>query len=206
MDAGRRRIDTIVLAAGAGRRFETSAPKPLAVVNGRPMVVSTIDRLRQGGAQRVIVVVGYGAGAVREAVEQAFPKHLDSFSFVENEAFTAGLASSLRAAIDAVNPASIGSLIHHADRPFVKPETVGQVLALAREGVRAVVPRFRRHPGFPVYLSVELLAAIRPTLQGDQGARRYLRAHEEDVTYLDVEDRGVVEDVDTQADLERSSM
>ncbi len=206
MDAGRRRIDTIVLAAGAGRRFETAGPKPLAVVNGRPMVVSAVDRLRRGGARQMIIVVGHRADTVRETLEQAFPQQVNRLSFVKNRAFATGLASSLRTAIDAVDPASIGCLIHHADRPFVEPDTVARVLGLAWEGARAVVPRFRQRPGFPVYLSAGMLAVIRPDLRGDEGARRYLRAHEEDVTYLDVEDRGVVEDVDTRADLERSSM
>lgn len=206
MDERGRRIDTIVLAAGLGRRFEGAALKPLTSVRGRPMVVETIDRLRRGGSTRIIIVIGHGAGAVREAIEQAFPRSEGRVAFVENRAYASGLASSLRAGIDAADPQAMGCLIHHADRPFVEPRTVADVLALAGEGTAVVVPRFHRRPGFPVYLSTAVLVDVRPTLHGDQGARRYLREHREVVTYLDVADRGVVEDADTPEDLERSRM
>ncbi len=204
MDAGRRSIDTIVLAAGLGRRFGTDIPKPLALLHGRPMVVETIDRLIQGGAERIIVVVGHGANAVRQAIADASSLPSERVSIVENRSYRSGLASSFRAGINAVDPEAIGCLIHHADRPFVKPETVARVLASAGAGAQAVVPRFHRQPGFPVYISTELLASVRPTLLGDQGARRYLRGHEDVVTYLNVEDCGVAQDADTPADLERS--
>ncbi|MBN1859634.1 nucleotidyltransferase family protein [Candidatus Bipolaricaulota bacterium] len=206
MDPGGKRIDTIVLAAGLGRRFGTTVPKPLASMHGRPMVVETVDRLRRGGAARIIVVVGHGADAVRQAVEDAFPFASTELAFVENSAYASGLASSFRAGIDAADAGAMGCLIHHADRPFVRPQTVARVLGVATGGAQAVVPRFRQQPGFPVYISTNLLADVRPTLTGDQGARLFLRAHEDIVTYLDVEDCGVVKDADTHADLERSMM
>jgi len=206
VDAGGRRIETIVLAAGMGRRFGGSSLKPLAAVHGRPMVVETLDRLRRGGAKHIVIVVGRGADAVREAIEHGFPQAGREFAFVRNRGYTGGLASSLRVGIDAADSDAAGCLIHHADRPFIEPCTVAHILAVAGGGAQAVVPRFREQPGFPVYISAEVLAAVRPTLRGDQGARRFLRAHDEIVTYLDVEDRGVVEDADTPADLERSLM
>ena len=56
----------IVLAAGKGTRMESELPKVLVPVCGRPMVRYVLDALRQAGARRLVVVVGYRADLVRE--------------------------------------------------------------------------------------------------------------------------------------------
>ena len=59
-----------MLAAGAGTRLRDISPvKPLAEVAGRPLIVHVIDRLRQAGVGEVVVVTGYEADRVGEAVE-----------------------------------------------------------------------------------------------------------------------------------------
>ncbi|MEE9602024.1 MAG: NTP transferase domain-containing protein [Thermoguttaceae bacterium] len=59
----------IVLAAGKGTRMKSELPKVLAEVCGRPMIDYVLDALESAGIQRRIVVIGYGAELVREALE-----------------------------------------------------------------------------------------------------------------------------------------
>ncbi len=61
-------VPAIVLAAGKGTRMKTELPKVLAPVAGRPMIAYTLDALRAGGVRRLILVVGYRAETVREAL------------------------------------------------------------------------------------------------------------------------------------------
>jgi bifunctional UDP-N-acetylglucosamine pyrophosphorylase/glucosamine-1-phosphate N-acetyltransferase/UDP-N-acetylglucosamine pyrophosphorylase len=56
----------IVLAAGKGTRMQSELPKVLVPVCGRPMIRYVIDALRAGGAERIVVVVGYEALRVKQ--------------------------------------------------------------------------------------------------------------------------------------------
>lgn len=58
----------IVLAAGKGTRMKSDLPKVLFPVCGRPMLSYVLDATRAGGVERTIVVVGYRAELVEEAI------------------------------------------------------------------------------------------------------------------------------------------
>ncbi|KAA1259524.1 Bifunctional protein GlmU [Rubripirellula obstinata] len=58
----------IVLAAGKGTRMNSDLPKVLCSVVDRPMIHFVLDSLEKAGIKRLIVVVGYEADAVREAL------------------------------------------------------------------------------------------------------------------------------------------
>ena len=60
----------IVLAAGQGKRMQSELPKVLHLLNGRPLLAWVLDSARAAGAERIVVVVGYG----REQVEAAVSK------------------------------------------------------------------------------------------------------------------------------------
>ena len=63
-------LEVIILAAGQGRRMQSSLPKVLHTLAGQPLVVHVLERARKLGAQQIHVVVGHGAEAV-EATESA---------------------------------------------------------------------------------------------------------------------------------------
>jgi len=85
----------VVLAAGKGTRMNSELPKVLCPVNGRPMIEYVLDSLAEAGIDRQIVVIGYEANKVREAL--ADREHVDAvFESIAEEDF------SLRAAIHAI--------------------------------------------------------------------------------------------------------
>jgi bifunctional UDP-N-acetylglucosamine pyrophosphorylase/glucosamine-1-phosphate N-acetyltransferase len=64
-------MQTVVLAAGAGTRMRPLTdrrPKPTLPVADRTLVERVVDGARAAGAGRVVVVVGYAADAVRDAL------------------------------------------------------------------------------------------------------------------------------------------
>ena len=61
-------IISLVLAAGKGTRMKSSLPKVLHTVGGQPMVQHVLDAAISAGATRNIVVVGFGAQVVAEAL------------------------------------------------------------------------------------------------------------------------------------------
>ncbi|MCY2990586.1 MAG: NTP transferase domain-containing protein [Planctomycetota bacterium] len=58
----------VVLAAGKGTRMKSDRPKVLAQVLGRPLIDFVLDSLACAGVGRTVVVVGYRADLVREAL------------------------------------------------------------------------------------------------------------------------------------------
>jgi 1L-myo-inositol 1-phosphate cytidylyltransferase len=64
--------DAVILAAGKGQRLRAAAsdpPKPLHTVGGVMLIKRTLLTLARAGVTRVVVVTGFGAELVRNAVE-----------------------------------------------------------------------------------------------------------------------------------------
>lgn len=58
----------VILAAGKGTRMKSSLPKVLHQVGGKPMVQHVLDAAVFAGAAKSIVIVGFGAESVTEAL------------------------------------------------------------------------------------------------------------------------------------------
>ena len=63
-----RSLAAVVLAAGKGERLKSATPKVLHPVCGRPVLWHTLQAVRAVRPSRIVVVVGYGADDVRDAV------------------------------------------------------------------------------------------------------------------------------------------
>jgi len=61
-----RELAAVVLAAGQGTRMRSRRPKVLHELGGRPMLAFPLAAAAQLGARRQLVVIGFGADAVRE--------------------------------------------------------------------------------------------------------------------------------------------
>lgn len=60
-------FEVLILAAGEGKRMNSSRPKVLQPVGGRPMLTHLVETTRSLGAGAVRIVIGSGAEQVREA-------------------------------------------------------------------------------------------------------------------------------------------
>jgi choline kinase len=89
-------MTAIILAAGVGRRLADAfgeRPKCLIEVGGRSLLLRLVDGLEEVGVERIVVVAGFGAGAVRAALAGR-PR----VECVVNERFREGAILSLWAA------------------------------------------------------------------------------------------------------------
>lgn len=59
----------IILAAGQGKRMNSNRAKVLHEVCGRPMISYVVDAARGAGAKTIVVVVGYAADQLYEALD-----------------------------------------------------------------------------------------------------------------------------------------
>ena len=64
----KRRLSSIVLAAGKGTRMKSKIPKVLHPVAGRPMILHIIEQLKKSQMSEVRLVVGHGVESLEAAV------------------------------------------------------------------------------------------------------------------------------------------
>lgn len=185
------RIAGVLLAAGRGRRF--GAPKLLApLADGTPLGLAAAHHLRAALPEVVAVVHPED----RELARLLAAAGMRVVACADAEA---GMGVSLAAGVSATADAD-GWLITLADMPYVTVDSVrllGQALA---DGAALVAPCYRGQRGHPVGFSAEFGPALR-ALQGDRGARDLLARHADRLQCLEVDDPGILRDVDTPADL-----
>ena len=191
-------FEAILLAAGESRRM--GYPKPLLKLGSRTFIEILAAAMLQSVA-RLIVVVGAHADAVRGAIP-GDPRIL----VVENPDFVKGQLSSIKAALLQVGPAAAGALIHLADHPMVRAETFAAVIdGYRRVGKPIAIARYHGRRGHPVLFAREMFVELAAAPE-DQGARVVVAADPSRVAYVDVDDPGVLTDLDTPEDMERAGL
>ncbi len=184
-------IYAVVLAAGAATRME-GKPKALLRDSANQTYLSRIAvTAREGGAGGVIAVVGPPHG---DAVKKALPPGVAG---ALNSRPERGMLSSVQVGLQAVPRGCIAVLVWPVDVPFVKATTV-RALINATPG-KLVVPQHEGKGGHPLRIPQQLFGAVM-ALDGDAGLKALLDAHPERVERLEVDDPGIVVDVDTPAD------
>ncbi len=185
----------IVLAAGRGSRF-LGADHKLAQRLGSATVFATTLRHAVATQLPVVVVTTEAfADVARRSVAARDVIVLPEVGTPGQEAL--GMGYSIASGVSAI-PDAGGWLILPGDMPMVRSDTM---LEVARElADHAVV--FAQHKGVrghPVGFSAELYSEL-ATLRGDEGARRLVARYP--AIGVEVDDPGVLIDVDTEADLE----
>jgi CTP:molybdopterin cytidylyltransferase MocA len=187
------RVAGLLLAAGAGRRF--GRPKALVEAAGEPLLVRSLRVLADGGCTPVRVVLGARAEEARALLP-------DPSIAVEAPDWASGMGASLRAGLFAVrelDPAPDAVLVHLVDLPWVGPEVVSRLAAVADPSVVARAS-YQGGPGHPVLFGRRWWAEISEQASGDRGARDWL-ATRDDLRLVECADLGRGDDVDTPADL-----
>jgi molybdenum cofactor cytidylyltransferase len=181
----------VVLAAGPGRRFGGTEHKLQQPLGGSSVLGAT---LRHAVESRLPVLVVTTERLAPLAADVLAARDLLVLADADTRR---GIGHSIAAGV-AERASAHGWLVLPGDMPLVKPATLRAVAAaLAEHPVACAQYRGRR--GYPVGFAAELYSEL-VMLSGDDGARRLIArypAHGEEV-----DDPGVLVDVDTVADLE----
>lgn len=165
----------VILAAGRGERFYASGGrrhKLEALLAGKPILTWVIDAVNAAGLR---------------------------WHLVKPEGGTAGMGHSIALGVQAT-PDAAGWLVLPGDLPLIKPASL-RLVAEALQDHPLVVPRHRQQSGHPVGFGRQHQAALL-ALSGDQGAKSIVQAARQQgqVRDLQLEDPGVVQDIDTLSD------
>lgn len=162
----------LVLAAGAGRR--AGGPKALRrTADGTPWLQLAVERMRAAGCSEVLVLLGAGAEEARSLVPAGA-------RVIVVADWAQGAGATLRAGIRAAGAGTAEALlVTLVDLPDASVDAVTRVIETA-DGPRShalAQATYHGRPGHPVLIGRTHWAALADELDGDVGARDYLRAH-----------------------------
>src|SRR5262245_13140813 len=191
----------VILASGRSTRMGT--PKALLILpgSGESFVRRLALTCLEGGVPEVLVVGRPDDGALQAEVE-AIGR---SIRFVANPvADEGGQLSSVLAALGVADrPGVQGMIVTPVDVPLVGASTVATLLsrfATSRAPILRAV--YRGAHGHPVLFSRAVFNDLRRA-DPAVGAKAVVRAHAGDVLNIEVDDPGVLRDVDTPEDYRR---
>ena len=164
------------------------SPKALLRYRGENFL-NTLTGLFATRCEPVIVVLGAHAAEVRAGATRAA-------TFVLNPDYRTGQTSSMQCGLRAVPESAEGVLFTLVDHPAVSPATLEALLAPGKALLR--VPRYQGERGHPIWISRDLIPEFLALPQSG-AAREIVRAHTADTEFVDVDDPGILADIDDPA-------
>jgi molybdenum cofactor cytidylyltransferase len=192
-------VPGIILAAGLSTRMGT--PKALLLASsGRTFVRVLAYALLDGGVTDALIVRRPDDERLQHEVESLGPR----VRIVVNEHADTGQLSSVVAGLNAADrPGVRGVLVTPVDAPFVRSATIRALIETASAAHPPIVrPAYHGRHGHPVIFSRALFDELRRA-DPSVGAKAVVHAHMADIINLEVDDPGVLADVDTPEDYDR---
>jgi molybdenum cofactor cytidylyltransferase len=178
----------IILAGGKSSRM--GVPKALLEFEGETF----LDRLIgvfSPFCSPVIAVLGHEPERIRQGLRRATGADIRW-----NADHELGQLTSLQCGLRAVPAAAPGVLFTPVDYPAIRPETIRAMIDVAmQERALLVLPRYMGKRGHPVLCSREIVDQIL-ALPPDGQARSVIRRYQEGAHYVDIDDPGVLDDID----------
>ncbi|WP_426399193.1 nucleotidyltransferase family protein [Ralstonia sp. R-29] len=193
-----RPVVGVLLAAGRGSRFDPAGAANKLLVrlaDGTPVAVQAARHLKQALAN-VVAVVPAAATHGAQVDQLAALLAEAGCEVLRCPSAARGMGASLAAGV-AARPDAGGWIIALADMPWITPQTIEQV-AQAMDADHCVAPFHAGQRGHPIGFGADYFAGL-TALDGDEGARRLIDPAA--LVRINVDDAGVLRDVDTPADL-----
>ena len=135
-------MNIVILAAGMGKRMRSRLPKVLQPLAGMPMLAHVLEKARLlGKNNRIIVVVGHGA----EAVKNYFSQAEDITFALQSEQLGTG-----HALLQALPYCEKGepTLVLLGDVPLIRSETLTKLVQAAGDGVGLLTVKLSNPKGY----------------------------------------------------------
>ena len=181
----------ILLAAGESSRM--AQLKALLPWRGQTLLEHQVSALLEGGAERVVVVLGHRADELRPLVEGC-----EGASWVLNPDYLQGKTTSIKAGLSALEVGSVAEiLLLNVDQPRSAPD-VAHILNTHRAHDHIVtVPTCDGKGGHPIVLSAQLLDELLAIDEESQGIKAVVRRRPDSVKRIPLDNPEILLDLNT---------
>lgn len=182
----------IILAAGESKRL--GEPKQNLLFLDKTLLQRSVETACETNCSPVLVVLGANYDLIYPRIPQ------DKVKILHNPEWREGLASSIRVGIAAL--AEIDEIdsvvIMLCDQPFVTSALIDELIRKQQLTGKAIVAcAYKQTVGVPVIFQRALFNELL-LLQGDEGAKKLLKSHPDDIESLPFEGGSI--DIDTTED------
>ena len=191
----------LILAAGMSSRMDEF--KPLLPLNGKTLIENTVDSLIDGGADKVLIVIGYRADDIKRLLQN---KYNDRIIFATNEEYEkTDMFCSFKIGIKAM-PFCNAFFLLPGDMPLVSAGTFKKLSyyrqILKKEQKRVIFPVLKGKRKHPVLMDFDLINDILE-FKGGKGLKGFFESNPDIIYDINVDDKGIDIDFDTPSDYKK---
>lgn len=186
------KVSAILLAAGSSKRM--GQPKQLLPLGSKPIIRHCLDNLAVAGIRNTVIVLGQNGSKILDSLKEL------PVQVIFNETPESEMAESVRIGLRTLHESSTGVLVHLSDHPLVSVETLKSLVQCHVETPdRIIIPLYKGRRGHPTLFPKPVIDEVFVGLN----LRDIINKDSSRIRFLNVDDEGVVVDIDTPEDYKR---
>ena len=186
----------VILAAGSSRRM--GKPKLLLPYGQSTIIETVVDNILNSCIEHVMIVLGPNQNEIHRALSKK------PVQFCHNRDHDKGMLSSVICGIRALPPDALSALIFLGDQPGIPPAVINRVFEAYKEELYGIViPVTAHRRGHPLLVDMKYRKALEQ-LDLEEGLRSLRHQFPEDVLEVEVDEPGILVDIDTHEDYEKA--
>ncbi|OPX26132.1 MAG: hypothetical protein B1H05_02820 [Candidatus Cloacimonas sp. 4484_140] len=199
------KIFGLILAAGYSSRMGDF--KPLVLYNKKPFIEHIINKLA-AVCDEILIVTGFNGYVLEDNVKEIYNGKpiLKKIDFINNKDFIKGMFSSVQIGLKELFPEMQKDdyvMLHLVDQPHISEVVYEKLAHEAHNFARKVIlPSYEKKAGHPIILSRYIVEKIINAPVSDN-LRDVLRKFHDEISYIEILDESIVQDVNTQNERER---
>ncbi len=193
-------ISAIVLTAGASSRM--GKPKAFLEWNGSTFIETICSNLSKLNLLQIVLVTSPTLVKTTPLPHQHSPvfAFLRGIYWTENPRPEDGMLSSFRCGLRKLKSKKTNVMLCLIDHPAVKQETYKKLCNNAKKD-KIVVPVYKGRRGHPVIFGADFICELLEN-ECPEGAKTIVKSHPESILELEVDDKGILMDIDTPKEYE----
>jgi CTP:molybdopterin cytidylyltransferase MocA len=201
----KKKIYGLILAAGYSSRMGDF--KPLVRYDQKSFIEHIINKL-VAVCDEILIVTGFNGYVLEDSVKAIYSikQILKKIDFIRNKDFVKGMFSSVQCGLKAIINEMQESdyvMLHLVDQPHISEMVYEKLAHEARSSApKVILPSYEKKAGHPIMLSKSVVEKIIDAPVSDN-LRDILRKFREEISYIEISDESIVQDVNTQKERER---
>ena len=182
-------ISAIILAAGSSNRMKLGN-KLLLKKNNTTIIQKTFQNIKSSKVNEIIIVLGKDPEIFKKEIKDK------NITFTINQNYHTGMSSSIKKGLEKIDQRSIATLICLGDMPLIKTSTYNKIIdTFYKNKEKNIIPYFENKKGNPVLFNKFFFKKLK-MVEGDNGAKFFIKKNFESFLKLEVIDQGVIKDID----------